>query len=401
MEKKYKFKSIRLIDGKQKKVIVDICGDVINSNPTKEDLKYLRTELSRREICNNEEYLLEFLRYFDKKEGRAPKVEDFINNTKYPGFAAYQRLFGGWNKAIEIAGLWNKRKIARGMTYTDEDLLYFGHQFYEDNGRIPIKEDFDNDSIYPCSETFCRHFGNWPNFIKYAGLWSKHYNSKNACHRCIEDGKTIEESQLSEGYTYRENDKDGRKTGEWICSSHWHKDYNKYNSDSINNIQKSLRNSRTGNIDPNSTISEGNITQKLVHELYGWIDLNKENDNYNSPIDFLDGMTGLLYQIQGRRYNSEYRTWNFTHLENDWYKQYKDMILFCKSKDGKIIEDIYKIPFDDEIKKKIKSITIVKNPMNTRGTRSIVPWYRKYRTRYSDELKKANEILKKIIEERR
>lgn len=57
-----RFTSIRWIDGKQRKVVVDICGDIINRNPTKEELKGIRSELSKKEISNDEEYLLEFLR---------------------------------------------------------------------------------------------------------------------------------------------------------------------------------------------------------------------------------------------------------------------------------------------------------------------------------------------------
>lgn len=43
-----KFASIRLIDDKQKKVIVNICEDIINRNPTKDELKDLAKHLSTK-----------------------------------------------------------------------------------------------------------------------------------------------------------------------------------------------------------------------------------------------------------------------------------------------------------------------------------------------------------------
>ena len=83
-----KFTSIRRIDGKNKEVIVDICGDIINRNPTKEELRGLKKHLSIREILKlpeeeTKKYLLEFLRYFYEKEGRVPIYKDFENNSKY------------------------------------------------------------------------------------------------------------------------------------------------------------------------------------------------------------------------------------------------------------------------------------------------------------------------------
>jgi hypothetical protein len=48
--------------------------------------------------------------------------------------------------------------------------------------------------------------------------------------------------------------------------------------------------------------------------------------------------------------------------------------------------------------KGVRSIGIHKNPMNTKGTGPIDPWYEEYRVKDLNELKKANDILKKILE---
>lgn len=100
----YRFMSTRWIDGKQKKVIVDICGDIINRDPTKEELKGIKPELSRIEISNDETLLLEFLRYFKKKEGRPPTRRDLDNNPKYPSDSTYLRRFGSLEKAKKLIG---------------------------------------------------------------------------------------------------------------------------------------------------------------------------------------------------------------------------------------------------------------------------------------------------------
>ena len=64
-----RFKTVRIVDRKSRIVIVDICGDIINRNPTKEELKGLKRYLVTDEILKLSEdearkYLLEFLRYF-------------------------------------------------------------------------------------------------------------------------------------------------------------------------------------------------------------------------------------------------------------------------------------------------------------------------------------------------
>lgn len=107
-----KFKSTRIVDGKLRKVVVDICGD-INRSPTEEDLKGLKKESDVRITRNNKrklseeeqkEYLLEFLKYFYEKHGRVPGQLDFNDNPKYPSFETYRKVFGNWNNAIELVG---------------------------------------------------------------------------------------------------------------------------------------------------------------------------------------------------------------------------------------------------------------------------------------------------------
>ena len=91
------FTSIRLIDGKQRKVIVDLCKNIINNDPTNEELKDLKIYLSIQEIYglpeeDKKKYLLDFFRYFYEKEGRVPDSRDFDGNLKYPSRSTIYKI---------------------------------------------------------------------------------------------------------------------------------------------------------------------------------------------------------------------------------------------------------------------------------------------------------------------
>lgn len=167
-----KFKDDRIIDGKIRKVIVDIIGDVFNRNPTKDELKGCKKYPGKNQsvimtLPYKEEYLLEFIRHFYHKEGRVPKAADFSNNKKYPTFHIYQQIFETWNNAIIKGGLQPNRSGPTG--YTDKELLESHIRFYEENGRPAIATDFINNLIYPGFLTYQR-FEGWNNSLKIVGL---------------------------------------------------------------------------------------------------------------------------------------------------------------------------------------------------------------------------------------
>jgi hypothetical protein len=219
----------------------------------------------------------------------------------------------------------------------------------------------------------------------------KKYNETNTCDRCREYGK---ETKISSGKSFREKDKNGNWTGRWLCNSCRMKDNND-KPDSYKNIMKPVRNVRTGNQNQFSHITFGNNCIELACILYGWEDLNKKYDNYRTPIDCYDPKTGLYHQVQGRHYNSERGYWGvFGNFEREWDKKFATMICFCISNDRKTVERIYK--FSENIVKDKSGITIVKNPMNTRGTKSIISWYEDCRVTDKDELNRSNEIWRRI-----
>lgn len=223
-----------------------------------------------------------------------------------------------------------------------------------------------------------------------------YYNRTNTCDNIIAIGFSWRRcgEKLVPRKAIREKNKNGNLTGRWICNKCYLKDYHK-RPDSQVNIQKSLANRRIGNLDPNSEQAKGDKSQELACELYGWEDLNKKYDNYNTPIDCYDPRTGLYHQVQGSYYNYIEKYWFFGNFEREWEKIFEYMICFCFNKYGKIVERIYKFP-KEEIER-VKGITIFRNPTVGRYSTPFTPWYEKYRITNEDELKKANEIWREIL----
>jgi hypothetical protein len=99
---KYIYKDNRIVNGKLRCVTVDICREIINLNPSREELKILKLYPSKIERDKDKDMLLELLRYFIRKEKRSPICEDFIGNPKYPSYKTIEKVFGTWNKALEV-----------------------------------------------------------------------------------------------------------------------------------------------------------------------------------------------------------------------------------------------------------------------------------------------------------
>lgn len=217
------------------------------------------------------------------------------------------------------------------------------------------------------------------------GIYIKGGRKTFICDRCkISFNRTT-------GNPCKERDKEGNETGRWLCNKCKAKYY--YNMPgSHGNIIKSLRDCRTGNLNPNSEYAKADNSQELACELYGWIDLNKENDSYTTPIDCYDPKTGLYHQIKMRCYSSKRRSWPFSDFRDEWEKIFEDMICFCISEDGNVVERIYKFP--EKIVKDKSGVQIYKNPSRGGGG-----WYYEYRIRNEDELKRANDIWKEVIKD--
>lgn len=220
------------------------------------------------------------------------------------------------------------------------------------------------------------------------------YNRTNTCDKIKEDGTLCRREFF--GDAYREKNKNGDWTGNWICVNCYKKEFNK-RADSFNGICKSLRDRRTNNIKSWTSNYKGDKFQDLTCLWRSIDDLNEKNDNYKSPVDHSrDTILGIV-QTKGKFYNSYNQCWT-THLGSEQNAirkgiEFDNLIFYCASKDGKFIERLYIIP-KKEIIKRI-SIYITKNPKDRWGN-PIIPWYEQYRINEEKELKIVNEIWRKI-----
>lgn len=171
-----KFTDIRLVDGKVKKVFVDIFGDIINKNPEKEELKRVKpypgtayVDIKRLPEDEKIKYILEFLRYFYHKKGRVPMILDFNNNIRFPSFNVYIWIFGSWDIALEKSGLL-KLRIPGQQKYNKQKVIESLQNFYIKEGRSPKTSDFSNNPNYPGYATVIEMFEGWNNALIEAGL---------------------------------------------------------------------------------------------------------------------------------------------------------------------------------------------------------------------------------------
>lgn len=274
-----------------------------------------------------------------------------------------------------------RESFSRKKLYTNKGyLLRRLRYFYEENGRIPEEKDLVGNHKYPSFGTYQNIFGSWNDAIRHAELWEKRYNLTNSCDRC---GRDFGEIDRLGDHPVKEYDKKGNWNGKWDCK----KCHSKYDLNSIDNLKKSVTNRRTRNQDKNHKSTKGDNCQELVCKLYGWEDLNKRYDNYNTPIDCYDPNTGLYYQVRGRNFIEIEERWNFSALEREWDKKYNSMVCICKNKNGNIIERIYIFP--SEVIKEMKNINIKNN--------NISNWVEQYRVTDEDVLKIANKLWKRII----
>ena len=215
----------------------------------------------------------------------------------------------------------------------------------------------------------------------------------HTCPRIKEDGEVCGEPLLPEK-RIKEKDKEGNPAGRRICNKCYMYIYHKNENRKKEGRERYLSNRRMGKLDPNSNAYIGDKFQKLACEWKGLNDLNLENNNYQSPIDCIDILTGLKYQVKGSSYHQNYGTWNTDlRTEHNAIRKgfiFESLIFFCTNKDRKIIERIYIFPKDELINR--KTIGIYKSPKKS------IPWYEQYRIKDEEILKKVNQIWKGITD---
>lgn len=163
------YKSTRIIDGKPRTIIVDENEKIINRNPNKDELKILE-HIPKNKNKYTDEQLLNYLKQFYEENDKVPIENDFMINPKYPSSYIYHKRFGGWNKALEMVGLYDKKEKRISIQYTDNELLNYLKKFFLENGRTPEQNEFTDNNKYPYYSTYFNRFGSWNNAIKLAGL---------------------------------------------------------------------------------------------------------------------------------------------------------------------------------------------------------------------------------------
>jgi hypothetical protein len=218
-------------------------------------------------------------------------------------------------------------------------------------------------------------------------LKARFHNEKNICEECGE-------KLISHINARRERDRYGNRTGRWLCEMCGCRN-RQLLFDSQNNVRKQLRDTRTGNLDPNSKRGKGNLAEELTCRWRSIIsiipveNLNIKFDNYNTPIDHsYDSELGII-QTKSAIYNSDYGLWGY-NWEGEFRKDFDNIILYCKSKNGKHIERTYIFPKDEVLKR--RKVSIVKKP--SRG----VQWYEVYRVD-EDTVKLIDKIFQEILGE--
>lgn len=209
----------------------------------------------------------------------------------------------------------------------------------------------------------------------------KEYNPTNICSLCRKENNITDNSILYPGNVLKVW-VDQKKI--WNCKKHGYK-YHNNNPNSNSNIIKSLRVRRNGQLKDARNLFADNC-QTLTCELFEVENLNLKYDNYNFPIDHSKHPILGILQTKGAHYKDD--TWRFCYnILCELDKKYDNMILWCVSQDGRIIERLYIIPKKETDKR--SSIAIYNNP--SRGQ-----WYEKYRVTDKELLKKANDIWYKI-----
>lgn len=163
------------IGEKPRTVIVDGTGKIVNKNPSKEELKGLKTfpeekynyNAHRCKKFTDGELDYHLIRFF-VENGRPPSLKDFTNNSEYPSFATYQRRFGSWANALERVGLDVESMVKNGIIETEDQKGRFGE--------IIIRDHFKKHPIDLAGENKNSPYdGICPNGLKYDVKGSKLY----------------------------------------------------------------------------------------------------------------------------------------------------------------------------------------------------------------------------------
>ncbi len=118
-----------------------------------------------------DERLIEILRNLANELGRPPTAQELRARRDLPAPITYLNHFGGWNAALETAGLEPNRWRP---SCTDEQLLDTLRTLADELGRPPTCREMRARRDLPDPGTYSRRFGSWSNALETAGLEARY-----------------------------------------------------------------------------------------------------------------------------------------------------------------------------------------------------------------------------------
>lgn len=110
--------------------------------------------------------LIQVLQDFYNTHGRSPLREDIINIPNSPSYSVYVDRFGSFTKALEAADIPINVRQDINKAFLIKEL----HRFVDEFGKTPTTDDLKNNSNFPCSDTYLRHFGSFNSALIEANL---------------------------------------------------------------------------------------------------------------------------------------------------------------------------------------------------------------------------------------
>lgn len=154
------YKSCRIVGW----IIVDENGNIINRNPSKDELKGLEEEpykVKRKYLyLYTDKELLDYIRRFVKEYRRIPTARDFDNNYEYPNSSTYQKRFGSWKNALRLVGLDVESMVKNGIVENSDQKARLAEMVIKNHFKqYPIDLAGDNknsscDGICPNGKTY-------------------------------------------------------------------------------------------------------------------------------------------------------------------------------------------------------------------------------------------------------
>ena len=126
-------------------------------------------------------------------------LQDFYNKNgkcpvrddfekRVPNASTFTSHFGSWDNSLEIAGLLDKKWYKQN--YSDEELISLIIDYYNNYHIVPTSIDIKNNNLFPSYNVYHSRFGKYENVLKIAGLFEINKELKKNKKKTNKDNKT-------------------------------------------------------------------------------------------------------------------------------------------------------------------------------------------------------------------